>query len=65
MTPASGSSVRGKYTFVTSWRFASRLRLDSVSAEAKYCMGSTPAITRLGYGVSPDGKFANLPKMIT
>ena len=36
-----------------------------VSAEAKYCIGSTPAITRLGYGVSPDGKFANLPKMIT
>ena len=47
-TPPSGSSVRGKYTFVTSGRFASRLMLDSVSADAKYCIGSTPATTRLG-----------------
>ena len=44
MTAASGSSVRGKYTFVTSLRFAARLMLDPVSAEAKYCIGSTPAI---------------------
>ncbi len=65
VTPESGSSVRGKYTFVTSGRFASRLRLESVSADAKYCIGSTPATTRLGYGVSPAGKFANLPKMTT
>ena len=34
-------------------------------AEAKYCIGSTPATTRLGYGVVPAGKFANLPKTIT
>ena len=62
---ASGSSVRGKYTFVTSGRFDSRLRLARVSAEAKYCIGSTPATTRLGYGVEPAGKFANFPKTIT
>ena len=48
MTAASGRSARGKYTFVTSWRFAARLRLDPVSDDAKYCIGSTPAITRLG-----------------
>ena len=62
--PPSGSSVRGKYTFVTSGRFASRLRLARLRAEAKYCIGRTPATTRLGYGVPPDGKFANLPKTI-
>ncbi len=62
MTAASGRSARGKYTFVTSWRFAARLRLEPVSDDAKYCIGSTPAITRLGYGTSPAGKFANLPK---
>ena len=33
-----------------------------VSADAKYCIGRTPAMTRLGYGTSPDGKFANFPK---
>ena len=65
VTAASGSSVRGKYTFVTSWRFESRLMLERVSAEAKYCIGSTPAMTRLGYGVPPSGKFANFPKMTT
>ena len=64
-TPPSGSSVRGKYTFVTSGRFESRLRLARLRAEAKYCIGSTPATTRLGYGVEPAGKFANLPKTIT
>ena len=40
-------------------------RLARLRADAKYCIGSTPATTRLGYGVSPAGKFANLPKTIT
>ena len=57
--------MRGKYTFVTSCRFESRLMLESVSAEAKYCIGSTPATTRLGYGVPPSGKFANFPNTTT
>ena len=64
-TPPSGRSVRGKYTFVTSGRFESRLRLARLRADAKYCIGSTPATTRLGYGVEPAGKFANFPKTIT
>ena len=62
MTAASGSSVRGKYTFVTRCRFASRLMLESVSAEAKYCIGRTPATTRTRVRVPPAGKFANLPE---
>ena len=61
MTAASGSSVRGKYTFVTRLRFAARLMLDPVSAEAKYCIGSTPASTSTWYFTSPDGKSANRP----
>ena len=61
----AGAASRGKYTFVTSGRFASRLRLARLRADAKYCIGSTPATTRLGYGVEPAGKFANLPKTIT
>src|SRR6185503_19001005 len=64
-TPASGRRVRGKYTLVTSGRFDRRLRLARLSADAKYCIGSTPATTRLGYGVEPAGKFANLPNTIT
>ncbi len=36
--------------------------LASVSAEAKYCIGSTPATTRLGYGVPPDGEVRELPE---
>ena len=64
-TRASGSSVRGKYTFVTSGRFASEAQAREAQADAKYCIGSTPATTRLGYGVEPAGKFANLPKTIT
>src|SRR4029077_20363261 len=65
MTLANGKSVLGKYTLVTSGRFDKRLRLARLRADAKYCIGSTPATTRLGYGVVPDGKFANFPKTIT
>ncbi len=39
--------------------------LDEVIADAKYCIGITPAAVRLGYGVLPCGNFANLPKTIT
>src|SRR4051812_5446682 len=64
ITAASGSSTRGKYTFVTSARFATRAVLDSASAEAKYCIGTMPAAARLGNGVLPCGKFANFPNTI-
>ena len=37
--------MRGKYTLVTSGRLAARLMLEPVNAEAKYCIGSTPAMT--------------------
>ena len=58
--------MRGKYTFVTSGRFESETQCSTrLSADVKYCIGSTPATTRLGYGVLPAGKFANLPKTIT
>ena len=57
-TAASGSSVRGKYTFVTRLRFAARLMLEVVRADAKYCIGRTLAITSTWYFMPPDGKFA-------
>ena len=39
--------------------------LEPLSDEVKYCMGSSPAYTSVGYGVVPDGNFANFPKTMT
>ena len=36
--------------------------LESVSAEAKYCIGRTPAMTRLGYGRPAVGEVCELPE---
>ena len=41
VTPASGRRMRGKYTFVTSARFETRLLLDCATDEAKYVQGSS------------------------
>ena len=65
LTPASGRSVRGKYTFVTSGRFDEQ-------AQAREGQGGSEVLHRqhagdheAGYGVSPAGKFANFPNMTT
>ena len=39
--------------------------LEAVSAEAKYCIGSTPASTRLCGVLLRPGNCANRPKMMT
>jgi hypothetical protein len=62
VTPASGRSTRGKYTFVTRPRFETRLLLASDVADAKYVQGRRAEYTKIGYGTPFDGKFANLPK---
>src|SRR5438105_1779667 len=61
-TAANGRSTRGKYTLLTSGKFTTRLVLEPVSEDAKYCIGSTPPMTSDGYGTLPWGKCANLPK---
>ena len=42
-TAARGSSTRGKYTFVTRFAFDTRLMLEPLREEVKYCIGSRPA----------------------
>ena len=65
MAAASGSRILGKYTFVTRGRFATRLVLEPVSDDVKYCIGRRPERTSCGYGMFPEGKLANLPNTIT
>ena len=62
LTPPSGSSVRGKYTFVTSGRFDSRLRLARLSAEAKYCIGQHTRDDEAGVRGRARGEVRELPE---
>src|SRR5713226_5323808 len=64
-TADNGNMTRGKYTFVTRLAFETRLMLEPLSEEVKYCIGSRPAYTSVGYGVRPEGNFANFPKTMT
>ena len=55
---------RGKYTLVMSRWLATTLLLDSVSANANSCHGSSAQNANTGYGTPSDGMRASRPKKI-
>src|SRR4051812_6284687 len=63
-TAASGTSSRGKYTFVITDVLFTRLLPALFSAFWKYVHGRRPTNAKIAYGCPFDGTSARLPKKI-
>src|SRR3954469_19609015 len=61
-TPDIGIITRGKYTFVISCTWLTKLLADSSSAFWKYVQGTSAVILKRAYGAPSDGIPANRPK---